>query len=368
MQPTPLLPPVTEPLLFVKLQNMPLNFTAIGNDPWRMLTTAHVRNYWRSFGDMNPIYILRTVTMPIEEKWEEPSSSSRRRNLQNQQTHPTGTITITYGQEATFQLREEGVLPYPGYQPSDIFTLPFSQYPKAYTESLQTLFNTSADDFQYPYIFLEDSGQVTDTSARSESDKATIAATVTVTVLVLIVAGGYIFYVTKYKHGSHSSVGSEEPIVGAVIGVNPNENIIISESYDEEFNDDYPSGKKLLPDRNEAGVASGSDDEPIVPKDLMASPSEDAAFVTLSNANMMSPGDIGTQDANYAAGSPVMMSLQGSTAGGSELQLDPDAVAAASSMKGSGSEEERDEEVPDESEQEPSVPFMGFQMEIQDLE
>jgi len=314
--------------------------------------------------------------MPIEEKWEQPSSSSRRRNLQNQQTNPTGTITITYGQEATFQLREEGVLPYPGYTKSDIFTKPFSQYPKAYTLSLQTLFNTSADDFQYPFIFLEDSGLATDTSARSGSDKATIAATVTVTVLVLCLAGGYIFYVTKYKHHSHSSDGSgEEPIVGAVIGVNPNENIIISESYDEEFNDDYPSGKKgdaeykkMLPDRNEAGVASGSDDEPLVPKDLMASPSEDAAFVTLSNANLMSPGEIGAQDANYASGSPIMMSLQGSTAGGSQLQLDPDAVAASSSMKGSGSEEERDEEVADESEQEPSVPFMGFQMEIQDLE
>lgn len=372
MLPTPALNPTVGPLLFVKLQNLPEEWRTIDPQTWKRKISDHVKNFWQAYEDQSPIYVGRTVTTPIQQDWEATSGTT------------TGTLTITYSQDVSYLLRE-GVEPYPGFQESDIYTLPFQQDPRSYTTSLTGLFNNSATPNPGIFIFLESSGLAENPGQRSSSETTTIAVTVSMVSLVLICATAYIIYLTKYKHPSEElDADRDSPIVGAVIGVNPNENIIISESYDEEFNDViYPNGKaKLLADgqqdgsgdelkkpprsSSDEGGLTGSDDEPPV-RDLMASP-EDAAFPTLSSANM-SPGDF--RD-TYYADSP-MLSVRASSAGSEQSDL-PDGMVAVSPLGGtpprrnvsSGSDEERDENA--DEDEEPSVPFMGFQMEIQDLE
>jgi len=407
--------PATENFLFVKLSNVPRNVTFAqftdkyntteNPNPlwvvWRRLTTTHMQDYWRSFGEQSPYYIGRTVTQFIREDWGEvtesntiASTSRRERNLQSNATL-VGTLTITYSQECALLRREGAVDPYPGFKESDLFTLPFQQYRKPYTESIANLFNSTGYGFGGPFILLQDSGVARDPAKRDPEEKNLIAATVSVVTIVLLAASAYIVYLTKFKHRSSDSTtlegmeGDSSPIVGAVIGVNPNENILISESYDEEYvdakgdifspnksphDDSDPSsdGKKALSVTDEnARVGSDDGDNPPV-RDLTT---EGDAFVTLSNANI-SEAEAGgmLRDNDHAHG--ALSSYRSTASGSQQFTYDPDNMSPLGSspatrrtpQHGSGSDTgEEMIEFEDESE-EPSVPFMGFQMEIQDLE
>ena len=416
VSPTPLLDTTfTQRFLYMQLSHIPRNATFAQNDGWRRLTTEHVRFYWRSFGASNPIYIGRVVTIFSSEKWEAVT-------LDPGMVEEYGTLTIQYSQEIMYRRRTE-VDPYPGFQQSDICTIPFQQNPLPYTTSLATLFNNTITTLG-PFIFIEDSGLSTDPSKRTEKEVTTIAVTVTLVSLALIVATACVLYQIHFKHRKgigrknateeNANANTEPPMVGTVIGINPNDNVLISESYDEELDMSenlYAPSKgtpqELLSDPNEGDQEAVPDlqqqqqqlplqpipDNEQLPKggsdnanedddfggdaasDLMAAPGEDGAFPTLSSSNNSNnPDEVRMLGLPLGGDSPLFLPYRANYDGdGNPMGKDihSSSMADISPLLGSSPPRRMPDDGLDgglEETEESTIPFMGFPMEIHDLE
>ena len=368
----------------MSLSNIPRNATFADNDGWRRLTTDHVRTYWRSFGEYSPIYIGRVVTLFSSEEWE-PQSPSAAGSVEE-----FGAVTIRYSQEIAFRKRTE-VDPYPGFMDTDIATVPFQQNPQPYVTALATLFNNTVDGVG-PFIFLDDSGLATDPFVRTGREVTTIAVTVTLVSLALIVATACVLYQTHFKHRKGESSAERDgnvdpPIVGAIIGVN--ENVLISESYDEDFDGEiYSSPSKPIATQPPSDPGDGDDTNiPVISisdgeyissddgdaEDIMAAPGEDGAFPTLSEVHDVSPDDVRMlRDQLHENNTLPYRSSGEESQSGQDATNIMDMSPLGSSpprrtpQQGSGSDDDSEGNLNETDES--TIPFMGFQMEIRDLE
>ncbi len=286
---------------------------------WQQATSDHVTTYWRELPN-SPFHVddARTFLQA-----QERVGGGRR--LQNT-TFPPG-IKVTYRQEIDYEFKagkDEDVHLPPFFDiQEDIFTQPFLQASAAYSSALERLFPSDR------LVFIEYRGVVQDPTPDDQSDRTAIYVSVTVVTFALVLASGYILYVSKMRNAE------DRPIVGAVIGVNSSENIVVSESYDAE---------DFLAEGEEGG-------EPGDPS---------AQFPTLSTVPM-SMSDIPDTPADEGQMVLLNPSHQGSSQDSPVPIVDPEGTLTE---QGSDSNEEDGEDS-----EEGELPFMAdFQLEIEDLE
>lgn len=388
---------------------------------WRNLTSQHIKQFWLGFGNIAPLYVGRVKTMFYGEV------RLQRDSFEDMVPGYNGTIAsitrpeplqITYTQEILYVALPGREDPY--ITTTDIFTIPFEQDAKTYTENLRAISNNSQ------IIFMEYTGVVTDPTTPEppspHKDQNIIIIVVTVVAFSLIVASAYIIYLTRMKEHDHrlaplggdgACSDGEPPIVGAIIGVNTNDNILISESYDDDFLEnsfhlDASSTAPPLPssadvqqpaleqsenlngDGDHLNLLSPVDDTdateldssdgstrgerfpteggetfptistvPLTVSDLEGGGENADNYFNYSPMQSFRSSSMGSQNdqLNYSPPSPLMLGLQGE-----EYVKD----ASGEARNGNGDDDDDDD---DHSSEEPQIPFMsGFQLEIQDLE
>jgi hypothetical protein len=364
---------------------------------WKNSTSQHVKSFWLGFGELSPFYIGRVVTTLIDEKRVLlPQSENLSFELVN--TTPVAgrpdPLQIIYSQDIYYLERpDRGDLGYENFMESDLFTLPFELDGGTYTNDLRFISNNTQIIFMdYTGVVLAPPPTPSDTRARN-----VLIIVVTVVALSLLLASGYIFYLTRIKeHDSAVTTGTvgggmdgESHMVGAIIGVNASDNILISESYDDDFFDSaHPNGAmrpEALPlQEPQVNPSSEGDLNPGIPVDdtgprEFEPPFEnvrghhlgtDAGLYPTISTVPLTNSDVESDEmpGNYFSYSP-MPSFRTSSMGS---QNDPDYSPPSPLMGGHGNEYGDTEEaknVDEDDTDEPNIPFMsGFQLEIQDLE
>lgn len=288
---------------------------------WQQVTSDHVITYWRNI-ENGPFHVDKArTTLQAQER------VGGGRRLQNT-TFPPG-VKITYRQEIEYEFqmgKDEDIHLPPFFEVGvDIFTQPFLQASAAYSSSLGRVFPSDR------LIFIEYTGVVQDpTPPSGQSDRTAIYVSVTVVTFALVLASGYILYISKMRNAE------ERPIVGAVIGVSSSENIVVSESYE---------GDEYLLEGDEGG-------EP---------PDPSSRFPTLSTLPM-SMSDIPQDPADEGQ----MVQANPSNRGSSQ----DDSPVPIVDREGTLTEQDSDSNREDgEDSEEGELPFMAdFQLEIEDLE
>lgn len=264
---------------------------------------------------------------------------------------------------------------------SDIFTIPFQQDGGTYTKNLRAITNNTR------IIFLENVGeakyQTTTLSPKAKHNLNVLVVVMSVVASSTIIASAYIIYLTRVKDHDNDSVplgrpgaGDDPPIVGAIIGVTPNENILVSESYDDDYLENSFVNEDARPDRQVVSGPSEARNEDSFPDGPLSPPVETrpqtelfGTFPTLPTAPSTAVIDEenGEYSDQYLSHSPVH-SFRSSSMGSDN---DPGFSPPSPLLLG---DQEHDylngEAAPDDdSLEESNVPFMsGFQLEIQDLE
>jgi hypothetical protein len=216
---------------------------------WRNSTSQHVRQYWGMYGESAPFFVARVVTTFISE--QRISVDSETQFTLNSTMNGTTVVfpenlEVIYMQDITYFERPSGDPSFFNLQKSNLFTIPFEQDGLSYTTVLQTNSNNSF------VIFLDYTGVVPDPlpppAITDPRNRKVIVIVVSVVTVVVVAASLYIYYVIRIKEFDNRTsiitgaigtevVGSEAPIIPAMIGVNTNDDVIVSESYDEDYTD-----------------------------------------------------------------------------------------------------------------------------------
>jgi hypothetical protein len=201
------------------------------------------------YGELAPFFVARVVTTFISEERIPVDSES----LFTVNSTMNGTnvvfpenLEVIYMQDITYFERPSGESSFFNLQVSNLFTIPFEQDGLSYTTALQIISNNSL------VIFLDYTGIVPDPlpppAITDPRNRKVIVIVVSVVTVVVLAATLYIYYVVRIKEfdirtsigtGANGTemVGSEAPIIPAMIGVNTNDDVIVSESYDEDYTD-----------------------------------------------------------------------------------------------------------------------------------
>jgi hypothetical protein len=266
---------------------------------WRNLTSRHVRQYWNmttSDGqNQSPFFIGRVVTTLI---------SAQRVTIQPELlfivnsviNNSTGNITtlpdrleIIYMQDVTYLEYPTGDASFFNFKTSDIFTIPFEEDGLTYTSLLRSTYNNQF------IIFLDYTGVVPEIIPpepvlADPKNRNLIIVLVTVVVTVIAIASLYIYRLkqlqkreidTIIQQGSarsdlliNNNGHNELPFIipPAMMGVtnhstishcNTNhENVIVSESYDEDYPDTSVLQQKDDTQDNMTNIAM---DQPLLP-------------------------------------------------------------------------------------------------------
>lgn len=298
---------------------------------WRNLTSQHVLQFWLSFGESSLFHLGRVVTTFVEEarvptpttdnsKNDDIIDNSNNANANNNagssETIPTNEdllfdndpqdratanrpdpLVIVYQQEIFFLPKNHEVENYPELTKSDLFTIPFKQDARSYTDKLRIISNNTH------IVFMEYNGVVSNPSPPSTSSHGTnvIVIVVSVVLSVLVAVTGFILYLMRRKiYENHlkatvaaavlaqqqqhqqepsSHIEMEKPqsefdlllvvsIVDARIPNNENvdDYVHISESYENGILDatDHPEDRKLEME-NGGALGPPDDDETLHP-------------------------------------------------------------------------------------------------------
>jgi hypothetical protein len=319
---------------------------------WAAITSRHVQLYWRSFErDLAYLYVGSVATNLIEET-RIPLSTSQRRKLQGNSTVPIpDPLKITYSQEIVYDLREnvtEDDLPSFYSDKSDLFTFPFEQNGLAYAQALAAELRNSSH-----IIFMDFEGIVEPTNGvfGNKRDTNILITIITVVLTTVCIAGGVIFYLTRVR--DPDDVFAPDSPVGAMIGINTTENILVSESYDDdEYKSPLSSTSRELakrPSPSDGSTPTGSD-PPL--REVQSDSGSPNIAATISDIG--STGDAGERYGRSSVGADSVHSMHPAVAALNEEYHEDDSVM-------------HDEE--STGEQSASIPFLAdFQMEIQDLE
>lgn len=208
----------------------------VGSRTVSLLTSLHVRNYWRGFGRDRSLFYVRDVsTLFLEEQEIEPRSFSENLPPPRQMRF---RLTMSYRlrelesasdldelQALTGRNLDADQLSEFIYEWKGMFTLPFEDDSFSYLQALDKEIVNSTN-----WLWMDFQG-VEDPSVTRRN--LVTASSVAILVAILILAGVYL--VTKFRKGDNATSGSDSPMVGAMVGVNANENILISESYDDDY-------------------------------------------------------------------------------------------------------------------------------------
>jgi hypothetical protein len=252
---------------------------------WRNSTSQHVRQYWGMFGESAPFFVARVVTTFISEQ-RIPADLENQFDL-NSTMNGTNVVLpdnleVVYLQDITYFERPTGDPSFFNFEVSNLFTIPFEQDGTSYTTALQMISNNSF------IIFLDYTGVVPDPlpppALNDPRNRNVIVIVISVVTVVVLAATLYIYYVVRIKGFDNRTssgtavngtelVGSEAPIIPAVIGVNTNEDVIVSESYDEDYTDSSFFRSAGNPALSVVNVTTATDDVPVNLLDMGVGPS-----------------------------------------------------------------------------------------------
>ena len=278
---------VKSPRLSMTLINMQHN---VDSSPdflrlWRNATSQHVRQYWGMYSESAPFFVARVVTTFISEE-RIPTDMDNLFNLSSAQNSTNivspENLEVVYMQDITYFERPTGDPSFFNFQTSNLFTIPFEQDGTSYTTALQTISNNSF------IIFLDYTGVIPDPlpppALTDPRNRNVIVIVVSVVAVVVLAASLYIYYVIRIKEFDNRTfsgtgvngtelLGSEAPIIPAMIGVNSNEDVIVSESYDEDYTDSSFLRSTDNPALSVADVANATDAVPMSLLDMGLVPS-----------------------------------------------------------------------------------------------
>jgi hypothetical protein len=227
-----------------------VNATVDSLREWRNSTSQHVRQYWSLFNETTPFFVARVVTTFLSER--RISMESQNRFNLNSVSDDTNValpdrLEILYMQDITYLERSTGDPSFFNFAVSNLFTIPFDQDGATYTKALRSTSNNSL------VIFLEYTGVVPDDETTTPvlndpRNRNVIVIVVSVVTVAVLAASFYIYFLIRLKELDQRTTsgtglngaelaGGETTVIPAIIGVNTNENVIVSESYDEDYTD-----------------------------------------------------------------------------------------------------------------------------------